>query len=141
MHPLRFPNSGIRDKVFMRKIDFKLRVMRLNHVELFYAVVATIGSESRRCLWGRGGKLWPGPLQGATVLRGSNLQGAPARGHDQLRPARKGLPPTANPVASRGDGVGHKGGRPLAGRLPTVKGSCRLCRGSDGDDTVRVKEG
>ncbi|RWV95104.1 hypothetical protein GW17_00042301 [Ensete ventricosum] len=37
MHPLRFPNSGIRAKAFVRKIGFKLRVMRLNHVESFYA--------------------------------------------------------------------------------------------------------
>ncbi|RRT59763.1 hypothetical protein B296_00026432 [Ensete ventricosum] len=37
MYPLRFPNNGIRAKVFMRKIYFKLRVMRLNRVELFYA--------------------------------------------------------------------------------------------------------
>ncbi|RZS14377.1 hypothetical protein BHM03_00046059 [Ensete ventricosum] len=57
MHPLRIPNSGIRAKVFMRKIDFKLRVMRLNHVELFYTLVAAIGSESRRSLRGRGGHM------------------------------------------------------------------------------------
>ncbi|RRT62370.1 hypothetical protein B296_00040197, partial [Ensete ventricosum] len=31
--------------------------MRLNHVELFYALVAAIGSESRRYLWGRGGHM------------------------------------------------------------------------------------
>ncbi|RWW09120.1 hypothetical protein GW17_00027407 [Ensete ventricosum] len=37
MYPLRFPNNGIRAKVFVRKIYFKLRVMRLNRVELFYA--------------------------------------------------------------------------------------------------------
>ncbi|RRT76462.1 hypothetical protein B296_00007254 [Ensete ventricosum] len=54
MHLRRFPNSGIRAKVFVQKIDFKLHVMRLNHIELFYVLVATIGSESRRCLRGRG---------------------------------------------------------------------------------------
>ncbi|RZS05308.1 hypothetical protein BHM03_00035797 [Ensete ventricosum] len=57
MHPLRFPNSGIKAKVFVRKISFKLRVMRLNRVELFYALVAAIGNKSRRCLRGRGGHL------------------------------------------------------------------------------------
>ncbi|RWW41928.1 hypothetical protein BHE74_00052554 [Ensete ventricosum] len=31
--------------------------MRLNRVELFYALVAAIGSESRRCLRGRGGHM------------------------------------------------------------------------------------
>ncbi|RRT68347.1 hypothetical protein B296_00012516 [Ensete ventricosum] len=36
MHPLKFPNSGIRAKVFIRKIDFKLCVMRLYRVESFY---------------------------------------------------------------------------------------------------------
>ncbi|RWW53688.1 hypothetical protein BHE74_00039803 [Ensete ventricosum] len=50
MHPLRIPNSGIRAKV-------PLRVMRLNHVELFYTLVAAIGSESRHSLRGRGGHM------------------------------------------------------------------------------------
>ncbi|RWV82009.1 hypothetical protein GW17_00056523 [Ensete ventricosum] len=62
MHPLRFPNSGIRAKVFMRKIGFKLRVMRLNRVESFYAFIVRT---TRR----RGGQPWPAPMQG-------RLQGA-----------------------------------------------------------------
>ncbi|RWW44291.1 hypothetical protein BHE74_00049962 [Ensete ventricosum] len=45
MHPLRFPNSGIRAKVFMRKIGFKLRVMRLNRVKLFYTFFLRFRSE------------------------------------------------------------------------------------------------
>ncbi|RWW39106.1 hypothetical protein BHE74_00055588 [Ensete ventricosum] len=57
MHQLRFPKSGIRAKVFVRKIGFKLRVMRLNRVELFYTLVAAIGSENRRCLRARGGHM------------------------------------------------------------------------------------
>ncbi|RRT34178.1 hypothetical protein B296_00040252 [Ensete ventricosum] len=36
MHPLRFPNNGIRAKIFVRKIGFKLRVMRLYRVKSFY---------------------------------------------------------------------------------------------------------
>ncbi|RWV88548.1 hypothetical protein GW17_00049356 [Ensete ventricosum] len=45
MHPLRFPNSGIKAKVFVRKIGFKLRVMRLYHVESFYAFFLYFRSE------------------------------------------------------------------------------------------------
>ncbi|RWV85211.1 hypothetical protein GW17_00053012 [Ensete ventricosum] len=145
----------------MRKIGFKLRVMRLNRVELFYALVAAIGNGSRRCLWGRGGHMhvvcmqrWLAmarPPAGATGYS----QGPPARGrpaaarppargdrpqgqqpawgsHPRARPAHKGLPPAASPATNRG-------GRPLPGRLPPAKGSRRLRRGNDG--VVRVKEG
>ncbi|RWV77363.1 hypothetical protein GW17_00061819 [Ensete ventricosum] len=97
MHPLRFPNSGIRAKVFVRKIGFKLRVMRLNHVELFYVLVAAIGSESRRCLWGRGDHMHVVCMQRWLVmawlptkggrLRPGPLQGAATRGHSWLQPA------------------------------------------------------
>ncbi|RZS19863.1 hypothetical protein BHM03_00052314 [Ensete ventricosum] len=45
MHPLRFPNSGIRAKVFVQKIGFKLRVMRLNRIELFYVFMLCFHSE------------------------------------------------------------------------------------------------
>ncbi|RWV97726.1 hypothetical protein GW17_00039467 [Ensete ventricosum] len=51
-----------------------------------------------------------------------------------------GLSPATSRAASRGGGAG----RPLAGRLPTCKGSHRLGRGSDDDDNggiVNVKEG
>ncbi|RWV77067.1 hypothetical protein GW17_00062161 [Ensete ventricosum] len=48
MHPLRFPNSGIRDNVFVRKIGFKLRVMRLNRVESFYAFLLHFCSEGSK---------------------------------------------------------------------------------------------
>ncbi|RZR96003.1 hypothetical protein BHM03_00024926 [Ensete ventricosum] len=70
----------------------------------------TIGSESRRCLRGRGG-------------------------HPLARPAATSL------AASRGDGVDRRGGRPLAGQLPTAKGNRRLRRGNDDSIAVRVKEG
>ncbi|RWW02438.1 hypothetical protein GW17_00034471 [Ensete ventricosum] len=36
----------------------------------------------------------------------------------------------ASPATSKGDGVGRRGGRPLAGWLPIGKGSRRLRRGS-----------
>ncbi|RWV82110.1 hypothetical protein GW17_00056421 [Ensete ventricosum] len=38
----------------------------------------------------RGGRLWPGPMQGVAARRGSSPQGAATRGHGQLRPARRG---------------------------------------------------
>ncbi|RZS24762.1 hypothetical protein BHM03_00057871 [Ensete ventricosum] len=39
-----------------------------------------------------------------------------------------------------GSGANRRGGRPLAGRLPTGKGSCLLRRGDDDDDIVRVRK-
>ncbi|RWV79601.1 hypothetical protein GW17_00059237 [Ensete ventricosum] len=56
-------------------------------------------------------------------------------GHPRARPA------AASPAASKGGGAGHMGGRPLAGRLPTAKGSRRLRRGSGGGSVLRMKEG
>ncbi|RRT56646.1 hypothetical protein B296_00021266, partial [Ensete ventricosum] len=102
MHLPRFPNSSIRAKVFVRKIGLKLRVMRLNRVELFYALVASIGSESWRYLWGRGGHMhafcmqrWLAkarPVAGvvghvlATCKGWSVVSKAPLQGGNQLRP-------------------------------------------------------
>ncbi|RWV82393.1 hypothetical protein GW17_00056110 [Ensete ventricosum] len=79
MHPLRFPNSGIRAKVFVGKIGFKLCVMRLNRVELFYTLVEAISSESRRCLQG-----WGSHMQGAVARNGSSPPGVTTHGHDRL---------------------------------------------------------
>ncbi|RWV77232.1 hypothetical protein GW17_00061966 [Ensete ventricosum] len=174
MHLLRFPNSGIRAKVFVRKIGFKLRVMRFNRVELLYMLVAAIGSESRRCLRGRGGHMhavcmqrWLATARPPVGVAGHGLATCkgrptaarpPARGSrwwplvgmaasDQPArasrwcPTRKGLPLAASPAASRGGGAGRRGGRPLAGRLPTAKGSRHLRRGNDSGGVVRVKEG
>ncbi|RZS28750.1 hypothetical protein BHM03_00062387 [Ensete ventricosum] len=163
MHPLWFPNSGIRAKVFIRKIGFKLRVMRLNRVELFYALVAVIDSESRRCLRGRGGHMpvvymqrWLAtarppigavghglatckgrPAAARPPAMGCRLQGQqPTRGgHPRARPV------VASPQGPTGSGQPARGCRPLAGRLPVAKGSCRLRRGNGDDDVVRVKEG
>ncbi|RZR88758.1 hypothetical protein BHM03_00016378, partial [Ensete ventricosum] len=47
----------------------------------------------------------------------------------------------AIPTASKGDDASHKGGRPLAGRLPTGKGSRHLRRGSSGGSGVEGKQG
>ncbi|RRT40140.1 hypothetical protein B296_00030628 [Ensete ventricosum] len=61
---------------------------------------------------------------------------------DRLQGTGKGLPPATCPTASRGSGVSRRGGDPLAGWLPTGKGSRRLRRGSsDGDDGVEGARG
>ncbi|RRT75836.1 hypothetical protein B296_00005410 [Ensete ventricosum] len=70
---LRFPNSGIRAKDFMRKIGFKLRVMRLNRVDYFMHSCCVFATRKGA------GRPWPGPLQGrSTVARAS--VGVAARG-------------------------------------------------------------
>ncbi|RWV81148.1 hypothetical protein GW17_00057461 [Ensete ventricosum] len=105
MHSLRYPNSGIRAKAFMRKIGFKLRVTRLNRVELFFAFWLYFHNEGneeegQQCMarppargrlttakapLQRCDRLQPGPLQGTTTRRGSSRPRArpPARGHPQ----------------------------------------------------------
>ncbi|RZR75532.1 hypothetical protein BHM03_00060334 [Ensete ventricosum] len=96
MHPLWFLNSGIRAKVFVRKIGFKLCVMRLNRVESFYVFLRHFRSEgneeeeqpgmaqpptrgrpaaAKDPLQG-GGRLRLGLLQGVAARRGSSPQGA-----------------------------------------------------------------
>ncbi|RRT36674.1 hypothetical protein B296_00026806, partial [Ensete ventricosum] len=74
-----------------------------------------------------------------TVDYGQPAGAAVTYGHTPLeRGVRKGLPPAASPTASKGGGVGHKGGRPLAGWLPMGKGSRCLRRGSsDNADGAR----
>ncbi|RZR89440.1 hypothetical protein BHM03_00017150 [Ensete ventricosum] len=97
-------------KVFVQKISFKLRVRRLNCVELFYALVAAIGSESRRCLRGRGGHMhvvcmqrWLATARPPVGAADHGLATCIGRlaaatcGHGQLRPARKGQPVAASP--------------------------------------------
>ncbi|RZR93238.1 hypothetical protein BHM03_00021686 [Ensete ventricosum] len=81
------------------------------------------------------------PARGACSWRAR--KGRPPAANRQ-RSARKGQPVVASPqevAASSGGGAGRRGGRPLAGRLPAVKGSRRLRRGSGGGGAVRVKEG
>ncbi|RWV85222.1 hypothetical protein GW17_00053002 [Ensete ventricosum] len=84
MHPLKFPNSGIRAKVFMRKIGFKLYVIRLYRVESFYVFLLRFrreGSEEE------GRQPRPTPLQGRPPTARPQPR-PPARG--LLGPARKG---------------------------------------------------
>ncbi|RRT49520.1 hypothetical protein B296_00032645 [Ensete ventricosum] len=96
---------------------------------LLHAEVA--GHDQAPC---RGGRPWPGYLQGVAGYGQAPCKGQPPAGTVGCRQP-VGVP------ANRGDGAGHKGSRPLAGRVPNAKGSRRLCRGSGGDDVVRVKEG
>ncbi|RWV94090.1 hypothetical protein GW17_00043407 [Ensete ventricosum] len=101
MHPLRFPNSGIRAKIFVRKIDFKLRVMRLNYVESFCVRSKNSEEEVRLAMvmpTVRGSRLRP-----KTPRRGS------ACGRRQHpRPGRRWQLPAARP----------QGAAPRPGLLP-----------------------
>ncbi|RWW28814.1 hypothetical protein GW17_00006692 [Ensete ventricosum] len=121
MHPLRFPNSGFKAKVFVRIIGFKLRVMRLNRVELFYALVAAIGNKSRRCLRGRGDHMlavciqrWLAtarPFAGAIGHGLATCKGRPPAG----AAACKGWPP----AGTVGSGQPTRGCRPRLALPPT----------------------
>ncbi|RWV78391.1 hypothetical protein GW17_00060645 [Ensete ventricosum] len=107
MHPLVFPNCGIRAKVFVRKIGFKLRVMRLNRVESFNAFTA-ITARRRGWSWlaARGSRLQPRPpCKGAAGHYQPPLQGRPVA----TRPPARGMPATCKGRPPRG-----------RGRLPTV---------------------
>ncbi|RWW49041.1 hypothetical protein BHE74_00044842 [Ensete ventricosum] len=113
MLPLRFPNSDIRAKVFVRKISFKLHVMRLNRVE-FYCYVFAAKAIRKEGGWPRpglpqgGGRLRPRPLAGVIARRG----GAYGQKH-----RCQGLPPVGV-MPARGQSAK---GRPLAGWLPMGK--------------------
>ncbi|RRT34733.1 hypothetical protein B296_00038546 [Ensete ventricosum] len=103
MHPLRFPNSGIRAKAARR----------------------------------RGSWAWPrlAPLQGQQPSWGGHPQG------QQLPAGTTGCGQPAGVVASRGDGAGRRGHRPLARWLPTGRGSRRLHMGSDGSTGTEGERG
>ncbi|RWW25468.1 hypothetical protein GW17_00010190 [Ensete ventricosum] len=109
MLPLRFPNSGIRAKVFMQKIGFKLRVMRLNRVKSFYAFLLRFCSKRSEeedgllgLLQGRPTTAWPlargqlvvanVPYKGATRCCGQGPlhRGRPAMASPQGRQAPVG---------------------------------------------------
>ncbi|RRT41995.1 hypothetical protein B296_00019060, partial [Ensete ventricosum] len=115
MHPLRFPNNGIRANVFKQKIGFKLRVMRLNRVELFYAFLlrcCSKRSEEGRPATARasagGGRLWPGALQEWLHMTRAACKGSHPQGGNRQQVQR----PMAKAVAS-------KRGRPRAWLAPT----------------------
>ncbi|RWV97588.1 hypothetical protein GW17_00039612 [Ensete ventricosum] len=113
-------------------------------------------SSCRGC-WPRPGPLQERPTMALLPVRGGWLQprhpskGAVGYGQAPCKgrlpagaEARKGRPPASTVGCgqpTRGGGTGRRGGRPLAGRLSTAKGSRRLCRGNGGGGAVRVNEG
>ncbi|RRT31849.1 hypothetical protein B296_00022968 [Ensete ventricosum] len=122
MHPLRFSNSGIRAKVFVRKIGFKLRVMRLNRIESFYAFLLYFRSKRSKEEAGRPATARP-PAGAAghdlATFKGAGDcgQGPLQRGYSRLQ-----CPPAARPQgsATRGEAIGavHACGQPIEGRCP-----------------------
>ncbi|RWV81334.1 hypothetical protein GW17_00057260 [Ensete ventricosum] len=129
MHPLKFPDSGIRAKVFVRKIGFKLRVMRLYRIELFYVFLLHFRSEGNE-EEGQPATTNPhaGPAtHGQAAARASPKGGLamPARaiadrGHDRLRPAHRG--------GSRLQRGAHMGLPPAARVATPWRGSCQRAR-------------
>ncbi|RRT71168.1 hypothetical protein B296_00034001 [Ensete ventricosum] len=106
---LRFPNSGIRAKVFHAKIGFKLRMRRLNHVELFYVYLLCFHSEGSE----ESGR----PTIARPFVRAADHDQALCRGDrpwlgicrgDRSRLARKGSAPTEVPPVGIGSAL--KGG-------------------------------
>ncbi|RWV94094.1 hypothetical protein BHE74_00039191 [Ensete ventricosum] len=151
-----FLNSGIRAKVFMRQIGFKL----CDEIESHRIVLCILAIFSQRMQRGGGVASHGQPLCRADQPRPTLIQSQPPTaspqgaatcrggtcGHAMLPPARrvdsrwqcgarKGLPPTASPTASKGDDAGRRGGHPLVGRLPVGKGS------DDGTEGARGKLG
>ncbi|RWW42937.1 hypothetical protein BHE74_00051457 [Ensete ventricosum] len=82
MLPLRFPNNGIKDRLFMRMIEFRLPVLRLNHIELFYAFLL--------CFRSKGVTNYDeGPYRGSPVRVGPHAR-VVAYGQLRVGAARKG---------------------------------------------------
>ncbi|RWW04577.1 hypothetical protein GW17_00032191 [Ensete ventricosum] len=122
MHPLRFPNRGIRAKA-------PCRVSRPWPGYLQGAVGCGQSPYKGRPSVG---------MAGCGQPAWATANGQPTKASWQC-PARKGLPPMASLAASRGGGAGRRDGLPLAGWLPATKGSCCLRKGNGGG-AVRVKE-
>ncbi|RZS10337.1 hypothetical protein BHM03_00041554 [Ensete ventricosum] len=142
-----FPNNSIRAKVFVRKIDFKLCVIRLNCVESFYAFLLRFRSEGSPCK-GQPGMATANPLAGvAGHLQGAAgcSQGPHAKGRSDAASPRLGLLPARRPLAgavasprgaTRMQSACHRGGCPRRQRAAPPP-----AKGSDGDSGVdRGKE-
>ncbi|RZR88241.1 hypothetical protein BHM03_00015783 [Ensete ventricosum] len=127
MHPLRFPNSGIRTKVFVRKINFKLHVMRLYRVESFYAFLLRFRSEERRPAMANphAGPARPRPRPAhkgrspvGAVPVGMAVYGQPARAASTTTPAKgqaaAWLAHVATASVQRASGGGVEGGKERA---------------------------
>ncbi|RRT41380.1 hypothetical protein B296_00049220, partial [Ensete ventricosum] len=114
MHPLRFPNGGIRAKATRRAASPHARPT--THDQAIAKApckgAAGQGQPAREASdASRGSSLQgrPTPLAGTAAARGhTHLKCSACKG-GQLQGARKGLPPAASPAASRGDGTGRKG--------------------------------
>ncbi|RRT53458.1 hypothetical protein B296_00019846 [Ensete ventricosum] len=107
----RFHNSGIRAKVFVQKIDFKLRVMRLNNVESFYVFLLCFRSE--------------GSEEEGRLATSSPHAGPIGYDHDkparEASGARKGRQSLVGAAAHMGGAYGQKRyprAQPLAARRP-----------------------
>ncbi|RWV82224.1 hypothetical protein GW17_00056293 [Ensete ventricosum] len=87
MHPLRFPNSGIRAKVFVQKIGFKLRVMILNRVESFYAFLLRFCCEGSEEGWPAMASHHAGPATHSQATAKAPCNGGAGCGQGQ--PARE----------------------------------------------------
>ncbi|RRT66296.1 hypothetical protein B296_00036466, partial [Ensete ventricosum] len=152
MLPLKFPNNGIRTKVFMRKIDFKLRVMRLNHIESVYIFLlrfcikhseeGAVGQATYKGSWP-----WPDPLQGWPAMAKPLATKAPCKGAIECcqgQPIgavahRGSKPPTGMVDCGQPTGAAYyrAGDRPSARQLSAGKGSRRLRRGGRNGGVVR----
>ncbi|RWV91930.1 hypothetical protein GW17_00045741 [Ensete ventricosum] len=127
MYPLRFPNSGIRAKVFVRKIGFKLRVMRLYRVESFYTFLLRFRSKGSE---EEGRPATTSPHAGPATHNQAAAKASPQGWRLWARRAR--LPPAAH----------LQGGRPLATspQGATARDQpCRLRRGSGDNCKERAR--
>ncbi|RZS07287.1 hypothetical protein BHM03_00038132 [Ensete ventricosum] len=136
MHPLRFPNSGIRAKVFVRKIGFKLPKAARRRGASPHAGAAAHGQATattpckgrlaaasaspkgaaaarrggaygqKRCPWARSVAASP---QGRQLLAARRPQRGPAVGRSQRGPAVGRL---QGATASKGCGASRRGGHP-----------------------------
>ncbi|RRT80109.1 hypothetical protein B296_00006237 [Ensete ventricosum] len=137
MLSLRFPNNGIKSKVFVRKIGFKLHVMRLNHVELLYTFVLRF--LYIKAVRKGGGRPWPSPLQGRSAAARALAEAALARSQaavvaPAVSPQRRG--------AHGGTVCGHdtrpparcfpSAAAPTGGAVANDAQCCHLRKGDDG---------
>ncbi|RWV90851.1 hypothetical protein GW17_00046910 [Ensete ventricosum] len=89
MLPPRFPNSGIRAKVFMQKIGLKVCVIKLNRIESFYAFLLHFCNKRNK---DRGQPAMARPYAGvadhglATCTRATDCSQGPLQRSDRLRP-------------------------------------------------------
>ncbi|RWW28107.1 hypothetical protein GW17_00007433 [Ensete ventricosum] len=122
--------------------------MRLNRVESFYIFLLYFcskrsGEGAAGQATYKGGWPQPYPLQGWPATHGqAGCRGSRLRYDPRLDAAwasSQGLGDARGGV-TLGSGANRRGGRPLAGRLPTGKGSCLLRRGDDDDDIMRVRK-